>query len=143
MKGIIRVATFLVMARLAKSFHLLAGRTPSLSHPSQQQSRFTWRLLSSVSPDNDKSGKKRVVFLGTPEVAADSLKSLYEESLKEDCPYEIVSVITQPPKRRKRGKKVEQSPVGKLAEDLGISMLTPEKVRPGRCCSRIDLTTNV
>jgi len=72
--------------------------------------------------------KKRVVFLGTPDVAASSLKRLYEETQKEDTPYEIVSVITQPPRRRKRQGKLEPSPVGKVAEDLGIPVLHPEKV---------------
>ena len=72
--------------------------------------------------------KKRVVFLGTPEVAASSLKRLYEASQKEDTLFEIVTVITQPPRRRKRQGTLEPSPVGKVAEDLGIPVLHPEKV---------------
>lgn len=70
-----------------------------------------------------------MVFLGTPDVAASSLQRLYEESLKDDSLYEIVSVITQPPKRRKRKGNSEQTPVGKIAEELGIPLLHPEKVR--------------
>ena len=37
----------------------------------------------------------------------------------------MTSVVTQPPKRRK--KKVEPTPVGKVAEELGLPILCPEK----------------
>ena len=69
-----------------------------------------------------------MVFLGTPEVAATTLKRLHEEAQKETSPFEIVTVITQPPKRRKRKGQLEPSPVGKIAEELGIPVLHPEKV---------------
>ena len=88
-----------------------------------------WRLQSTIASEETEGSKKRVVFLGTPEVAATSLQTLYDESLKDDCLFEIVSVITQPPKRRRRKGKLEPSPVGKVAEDLGLPVLSPEKVR--------------
>ena len=87
-------------------------------HDNAQQ---TWRLFS--------INKKRVVFLGTPEVAADSLKLIYEDSKREDSIYEIVGVVTQPAKRRKRMGEVVASPVGELAELLGIAVMAPESVR--------------
>eukprot|EP00934_Nitzschia_sp_Nitz4_P002422 Nitzschia sp. Nitz4//scaffold417_size9038//7180//8465//NITZ4_009108-RA/size9038-augustus-gene-0.2-mRNA-1//-1//CDS//3329551380//2417//frame0 len=71
--------------------------------------------------------RQRVVFLGTPDVAASSLQRLYEDSQREDSTYEIVSAITQPPKRRKRKGKVELTPVGMMADSLGIPLLQPEK----------------
>ena len=43
----------------------------------------SFRIFSS-SNDYNNGGKARLVFLGTPEVAADSLKTIYEESKKED-----------------------------------------------------------
>ena len=88
------------------------------------QSVFHTRLFASDSV----GGKKRVVFLGTPEVAATTLKRLHEEAQKETSPFDIVTVITQPPKRRKRKGQLEPSPVGKIAEELGIPVLHPEKV---------------
>jgi methionyl-tRNA formyltransferase len=42
--------------------------------------------------------------------------------------FEVVGVVTQPPKRRKRKGKVIPSPVGLLAEELNIPVLCPEKV---------------
>ena len=78
---------------------------------------------------NNQKKKKRIVFLGTPEVAATSLQAIYEASLQQDSPYEIVGVVTQPPKRRKRKGQPESSPVGKLSEALGIRVLCPEKAK--------------
>lgn len=99
-----------------------SGRGPIIGssnrHDNAQQ---TWRLFS--------INKKRVVFLGTPEVAADSLKLIYEDSKREDSIYEIVGVVTQPAKRRKRMGEVVASPVGELAELLGIAVMAPESVR--------------
>jgi len=85
------------------------------------------RLFSSaLDSGNDIS---RIVFLGTPDVAADSLRSLVEESRKEGSPYEVVGVVTQPPKRRKRRGKVIPSPVGEVADELDIPVLCPEKAK--------------
>jgi hypothetical protein len=114
---------FTSMAHYVLSFQARVGKhlfSNSVRTPSSFCARAGIRLFS--------VDKKRVVFLGTPEVAASSLKRLYEESQKDDSPYQIVSVITQPPRRRKRQGKLEPSPVGKVAEDLGIPVLHPEKV---------------
>mmetsp|Transcript_20551 Transcript_20551/g.30894 ORF Transcript_20551/g.30894 Transcript_20551/m.30894 type:complete len:389 (+) Transcript_20551:143-1309(+) len=85
--------------------------------------RNDWALFSSSAQEE---GKKRVVFLGTPDVAAQSLRDIYEISQRDESVYEVVSVITQPPKRRKRKGKVIPSPVGLVAEELGIPVLCPE-----------------
>ena len=75
----------------------------------------------------NEGDKKRIVFLGTPEVAASSLQSIYDASTLPEANFEVAAVVTQPPKRRKRKGKLEPSPVGKVAEDLGLSVLCPEK----------------
>ena len=96
------------------------------------------RLYSSSSDDDDSSSssdvngitKTRILFLGTPDVAATSLKSIHDESQTNPaCPDELVGVVTQPPKRRKRKGKPMPSPVGLMAEELGIPVLCPEKAR--------------
>ncbi|KAG7345504.1 methionyl-tRNA formyltransferase [Nitzschia inconspicua] len=89
-----------------------------------------WRLFSSPSEENNNkssSGKKKIVFLGTPDVAATSLRKLYEASVQQN--YEISCVITQPPKPRKRKSTPEPSPVAKVAEELGLQVLCPEKAK--------------
>ena len=112
----------IIMAQYVLSFQVRVGKPlfSNLLQTPRPPVRWNTRLFSVE--------KKRVVFLGTPEVAASSLKRLYEASQKEDTLYEIVTVITQPPRRRKRQGKLEPSPVGKVAEDLGIPVLHPEKV---------------
>jgi methionyl-tRNA formyltransferase len=91
-------------------------------------------LLFSTSSASDASGdcthaKKRVVFLGTPEVAATSLQTIYRASQHPDSAFEIVGVVTQPAKRRKSKGQLEASPVGKLAEELYNPVLAPEKAK--------------
>lgn len=87
------------------------------------------RVFSSAVDEAGEGEKKRVVFLGTPDVAATSLRSIAEDSKRDGSPYEIVGVVTQPPKRRKRRGKEVPSPVGLVAEELGIPVLCPEKAR--------------
>lgn len=81
------------------------------------------------SDTNHNNEKKRIVFLGTPEVAATTLQAIYEASLLPESPYCVVGVVTQPPKRRKRKGQPEPSPVGKLSQELGIRVLCPEKAK--------------
>ena len=66
----------------------------------------------------------RVVFLGTPEIAAVTLRGLCEAS-----ELEVVGVITQADRPAGRGLRLHSSPVKKLALELGIRMLQPIRVR--------------
>ena len=117
----------IMAARRVRSFHL-RPTFPStrcaagIDRASVYNIWSTSRLYSTA--DEDSGEKKRVVFLGTPEVAATTLRKLHEDSIGK---YEIVSVITQPPKRRRRKGKAEPSPVGAAAEELGLPILSPEK----------------
>lgn len=100
------------------------------SSNSHNRARSIFRLgSSSSSNDANDDGKARVLFLGTPDVAASSLRSIYEQSTSPDSPYRLVGVVTQPPKRRKRRGKEVPSPVGLAAEELGLPILCPEKAR--------------
>ena len=92
------------------------------------------RLFSSTNDDPDTNEnenlKARVLFLGTPEVAAASLQAIYEKSLEPQSPYEVVGVVTQPNKRRKkRSGEILPTPVGMVADELGLPILCPEKAR--------------
>lgn len=123
--------TMMLVQHCVHSFHLRSIPTTRSSRMLLERSSKTalWRLFSALS---DGVEKKRVVFLGTPEVAATSLKKLYEVSQEDGSQFEIVSVITQPPKRRRRKGKLEPSPVGKVAEELELEVICPEKVRHQR-----------
>jgi hypothetical protein len=129
MKLFTSILVRIMMAHCVYSFQfqqsarcILFSSRPTIERSSRQCLR---RLFSTSSGESEK---KRVVFLGTPEVAASSLRTIYEASQQDGSGYEIVSVITQPPKRRRRKGKLEPSPVGKVAEELELEVLCPEKV---------------
>lgn len=61
--------------------------------------------------------------MGTPEFASTSLKRLMAEG------YNIVAVVTTPDKPAGRGQKVHQSDVKLTAQELGLPILQPEKLR--------------
>ncbi|MDE6862125.1 MAG: methionyl-tRNA formyltransferase [Alistipes sp.] len=65
----------------------------------------------------------RIVFMGTPEFAATSLKRLVAEG------YNIVAVVTSVDKPAGRGRKLHQSDVKIAAAELGLPVLQPEKLR--------------
>ena len=65
----------------------------------------------------------RVVFMGTPDIAATCLKAL----LADD--FEIVGVYTKPDKPKNRGMKLEMSEVKKVALAAGLPVLQPTTFR--------------
>lgn len=69
------------------------------------------------------SKRLRIVFMGTPEFAATSLRRLVEEG------YNIVAVVTTPDKPAGRGQKIHKSDVKVVAEELGLPILQPERLR--------------
>ena len=65
----------------------------------------------------------KIVFMGTPDFAEESLKAVYEAG------YEILTVVTNPDRKQGRGMKMSVSPVKKFAEEKGLQILQPERVR--------------
>jgi len=67
-----------------------------------------------------------IVFMGTPEIAAVTLKELLQG------PDPVVGVVTQPDRPAGRGQKTISSPVRGVAESHGVPVIAPEKIRdPG------------
>jgi methionyl-tRNA formyltransferase len=64
----------------------------------------------------------RVVFLGTPEFAVPSLRSLAAHQ-------QVVAVYTQPDRPKGRGNQISESPVKLAAKELGIKVVQPERIR--------------
>ena len=62
-----------------------------------------------------------ILFMGTPEFSVPILRSL---NLK----HKIISVFTQPPKKKSRGQKIIKSPVHLEAEKLKIPVRIPENL---------------
>lgn len=65
----------------------------------------------------------RIVFMGTPEFAVPSLRALVEGG------YNVVAVVTTPDKPAGRGQQIRKSDVKIAAEELGLPILQPEKLR--------------
>jgi methionyl-tRNA formyltransferase len=65
----------------------------------------------------------RIVFMGTPDFAVESLKALVENG------YQIVGVITSPDKPAGRGQQVSESAVKKYAIEQNLRILQPEKLK--------------
>lgn len=65
-----------------------------------------------------------IVFMGTPEFAAESLKALVEAKK-----YTIQAVVTQPDRPKGRGKKLMMSAVKEYALTRNLPVLQPEKVK--------------
>lgn len=64
----------------------------------------------------------RIVYLGTPEISAYVLKGLVENG------FNIVGVVTKEDKVRGRNNKVEESPVAKMAHQLGLPVHKPHRL---------------
>ena len=65
----------------------------------------------------------RVVFMGTPDIAATCLKKILAEG------FEVVGVYTQPDWPKGRGMKLVASPVKEIALAAGIPVFQPENFR--------------
>lgn len=66
----------------------------------------------------------RVVFMGTPEAAVPALRALHAHDSVE-----VVAVYTRPDRPKGRGRRVEPSPVKRAAEDLGLEVRQPARLR--------------
>ncbi len=65
----------------------------------------------------------KVLFMGTPDFAQESLKSIYGAG------FEIIGVVTNPDKPKGRGMKLAYSPVKEFALEKGLKIYQPIKIR--------------
>jgi len=65
----------------------------------------------------------RVVFLGTPEFAVPSLQALLASR------YQVCAVVTQPDRASGRGQRPHPPSIKRIAEQAGIAVHQPEKIR--------------
>lgn len=83
-----------------------------------------------ASSSSSTPNKKRLVFLGSPQVSASVLDALFNASAAPDSLFEVTAIVTQPPSGRDRGRKVMPSPVAQHALDKGFHsdmIFTPVK----------------
>lgn len=65
----------------------------------------------------------RIIFMGTPDFAVPTLRAILEAG------HEVVCVFTQPPRAAGRGMALRKSPVQLQAEDAGLPVQTPERLK--------------
>ena len=65
----------------------------------------------------------KIVFMGTPDFAAESLKAIFSAG------HEIKLVVTNPDRPKGRGMKMIPSPVKEYALEKGLDIAQPEKIR--------------
>lgn len=65
----------------------------------------------------------RVVFMGTPDIAATCLKKILDDG------FDVVGVYTQPDRPKNRGMKLAFSPVKEVALAQGIPVYQPDRFR--------------
>lgn len=65
----------------------------------------------------------RIIFMGTPDFAVPALQNLLASE------HQIVAVVTQPDKGKGRGKKLTPPPIKVVAEQAGIHVLQPTKIK--------------
>lgn len=73
----------------------------------------------------------RIVFMGTPDFAAESLNALIQNN------FEVIGVFCQPDRASGRGMEISYCPVKKLALDNGIPVYQPVKMRDGEALNII------
>ena len=66
----------------------------------------------------------RIIYFGTPQFAVPSLQALIAHA-----DFEVVAVVTQPDKRRGRGKQVMPSPVKAIATAANLPVWQPARIK--------------
>src|SRR4051812_27759893 len=75
----------------------------------------------------------RLLFAGTPEPALPTLEALIASPR-----HEVVAVLTRPDAPSGRGRRLDASPIAKLAEEAGIEVLKPAKPRDPEFLARLN-----
>jgi len=73
----------------------------------------------------------RVVFMGSPQFSVMILRKLTEH-------YNVVGVVTQPDRPAGRGKVLASPPIKRLAQELGIDTIQPNRLREPDATARLE-----
>ena len=65
----------------------------------------------------------KIIFWGTPDFSLPTLNKLANSD------HEIIAVVTQPDRRRGRGKNKSYSPIKQRAKELGLKIITPQNIK--------------
>ena len=65
----------------------------------------------------------KIVFMGTPQFSVPSLKSLISNK------FDIIKIYSQPPKKSKRGQKINASPIEEFSKKNKINFRSPKNLK--------------
>jgi methionyl-tRNA formyltransferase len=71
-----------------------------------------------------------ILFWGTPDYAVPTLVALHQAG------HTFVGVVTQPDRRRGRGKTLIASPVKAKALEMGLTVFTPQRIKQDESCQK-------
>ncbi len=71
-----------------------------------------------------------ILFWGTPDYAVPTLLALHQAG------HQLVGVVSQPDRRRGRGKTLVPSPVKAKALELGLRVYTPQRIKHDESCQQ-------
>ena len=72
----------------------------------------------------------KILYWGTPEYSVPTLLALHAAG------HEIVGVVTQPDRRRGRGKQLMPSAIKVCAQSLGLTVFTPDRIKTDVVCQK-------
>ena len=73
----------------------------------------------------------RVIFMGTPDFSVGTLEALVKAG------HEVVLAVTQPDKPKGRGGKMQFTPVKEKAQEYGIPVYQPRRIREPECVEEL------
>ncbi len=76
----------------------------------------------------------KIVYMGTPDFAVPALKALVENR------HDVCLVVTQPDRKKGRGRKLLPPPVKVMAKSLGIETAQPESVKDPAFIEKLKMT---
>ena len=74
----------------------------------------------------------RILFMGTPDIAAKCLKALCDAGMN------VVGAVSQPDRPKGRGHKLQPTEVKAAAEEAGIPVFQPETIKNGELLPVLD-----
>ena len=74
----------------------------------------------------------KIVFMGSPDFAVPALRILAAH-------YDVAGVVTQPDRKSGRGHALKSPPIKTLADELGLNVIQPEKLRAPEAMNQLRL----
>src|SRR5687768_17473076 len=119
-----------------RGYRAARARVSARDGSSRRKTVSRSRARSQARPDREKNPQDgsrrqmvtaaaplRIVFFGTPDFAVPTLEALHESR------HPVVGVVTQPDRARGRGHHSRPGPVKQLADQYGLPVLQPERLR--------------